>query len=202
MNLHFSKATLHRLCYFAILIFFSACNLDNRVGNSKALVEEMNNRKIKRVTGSQMATIIDDWGKRIVKKSQQVLDQALTEQPKKSVEYCALRNLSEIDSLRKMYGVDIKLLTTNDLKNKNLSQKEQEVLEAYLYNAKNNLPPTSNIQKLGDSIMIYNVPAPIGSSSCKACMAESNLVLWSIRFIKQDVIKRVDEKSLLKMKSK
>ena len=194
------KQSIHFISYIILITSILACNLDNRVGNSKALVEEMNNRKIKRVTGSQMATIIDDWGKRIVKKSQQIVDKALLNQPQKSVEYCALKNLTEIDSLRQKYGVTINLLTTKDLKNTNLSPKEAEVLEAYLYNAKNNLPPTSNIQKLGDSVLIYNAPAPITSNTCKVCATESNLVLWRVKFIKQNVIKKVDEKSLLKMK--
>ena len=85
------KQSIHFISYIILIISTLSCNLDNRVGNSKALVEEMNNRKIKRVTGSQMATIIDDWGKRIVKKSQQIVDKALLNQPQKSVEYCALK---------------------------------------------------------------------------------------------------------------
>lgn len=186
--------------FFAIVFCLSACNLDNRIQNTKALAEEMNSHKIKRVTSAQISTIVDDWGNRIIKKAQQELSNSLTKNPEQASDLCSLKNLVEIDSLEKKYGVTISLLTSKDIQNQSLSSKERELLDAYLYNSKNNTSLTSNIQNLGNGVMIYNAPVPANLNICKSCAVESNLVVWRIKFQKQEVIKRVDAKSLLKMK--
>ncbi len=183
-----------------LLLLISSCNLENRVGNTKALADEMNNRKIKRVTTAQLNTIADEWGKTIVDEAETALSKVLTTSPTLAQKYCSLQSISTIDSLKERYGVEINLLTSNDLENKNFEMKEREVLGAYLYNLRNKIKPISNIQKLGDSVLIYNAPVAANSTICKTCSVNEGLVVWRVKFNKQEIILRVDAKSLLKMK--
>lgn len=192
--------------FVLILVGFGAasCNLDNRIQNSKALAEEMRGVQIKRVTNTQTVTIVDDWGKRIVKQAQREILQALRKNPSANSSICALQQLPKIDSLSQFYGVEISLIGAKDLQNPQLSAKEKEILDAYLYNAENKLPQTSNIQKLGDSVLIYNAPVVAEPLICQSCFANdpNQLAVWRVRFLKNEVIKKVDAKSLLKMKKK
>jgi len=181
-----------------------SCNLDNRIQNNKALADEIRGTQIKRVTATQTVTIVDDWGKRIVKQAQRELDQALAKRPQAASSLCLLKGLPVVDSLARFYGVQISLLGAKDLKSPQLTAKEQEVLDAYLYNAENKLPQISNIQKLGDSVLIYNAPVAVQSAICKSCFANdpTQLAVWRVKFLKNEVIKKVDAKSLLKLKKK
>ncbi|TAE36837.1 MAG: hypothetical protein EAZ70_10080 [Runella slithyformis] len=192
--------------FILILVGFWAvsCNLDNRIQNSKELAEEMRGVQIKRVTSTQTITIVDDWGKRIVKQAQRELLQALRNNPTATTSICALQQLPKIDSLAQFYGVQISLMGAKDIQNPRLSAKEKEILDAYLYNAENKLPQISNIQKLGDSVLIYNAPVVAEPLICKTCFANdpNQLAVWRVRFVKNTVIKKVDAKSLLKMKKK
>ena len=180
------------------------CNFDNSIQNNKALAEEIRGTQIKRVTATQTVTIVDDWGKRIVKQAQRELDQALAKRPEAAASLCLLKDLPVVDSLARFYGVKISLLGAKDLKNPALNAKEKEVLDAYLYNAENKLPQISNIQKLGDSVLIYNAPVPTENPICKSCMANdaNKLAVWRVKFLKNEVIKKVDAKSLLKLKKR
>jgi hypothetical protein len=193
---------MNKLPILLITLFISACDLNNGVKQTRALSEEIRNSKIKRVTNEQVVTIVDDWGQRITNKIEAELTNSLTKQPAKTIELCQLQNLPLLDSLSKKYDVTISLLTTNDLQNDNLSAKEKEVLDAYLYNAENKLPQISNIQKIGDSVLVYNMAVPTASIICKKCIEKSltPLAVWNVRFLKREVIRKVDGKSLLKMK--
>ncbi len=198
-----TKSANYRILLFLLFsISFSSCNLDNGVKQTRALAEEIKNSKIKRVTNEQIVTIVDDWGQRITKQIEAKLSASLAKNPSQATELCLLKNLPLADSLSKKYDVTISLLTAKDFKNDDLSSKEKEVLDAYLYNAENKLPQISNIQKIGDSVLVYNVPVPTSSLICERCIDKklTPLAVWSVRFMKREVIRKVDGKSLLKMK--
>lgn len=184
-------------------LFFVSCNMEGgRVSGSKEAVELVKNMQIKRVTTQQVVTIVDDWGQRIVKQSQAQLEKALTTSPTNATDYCQLQKLPQIDSLEKMYSVEINLLGKKDLNNAALSAKEKEVLDAYLYNAENKLSQIPNIQKLGDSSLVYNAPIPLESSICHKCFGEdaTHLAIWRVKFKRSEVIRKVNAKSLQKIK--
>jgi hypothetical protein len=193
---------LKKISIFFLFLSISSCNLDNGVRQTPALAEEIRNSKIKRVTNEQIVTIVDDWGQRITKQIEATLAASLAKQPRQVTDLCQLQNLSLVDSLSKKYDVTVSLLTTKDLESSTLSAKEKEVLDAYLYNAENKLPQISNIQKIGDSVLVYNVPVPTENIICQKCIEKTlaPLAVWNIRFMKREVIRKVDGKSLLKMK--
>lgn len=174
--------------------------MDRRVEGSKEAVEKMKSMQIKRVTTQQVVSIVDDWGERIVKKAQWQLEKTLSQQKMNLVQTCQLEGVPEIDSLEKLYAVEITLLGAKDTQNPSLSAKEREVLDAYLYNAENKISQITNIQKLGDSVLIYNSPIAVKSPICQKCFAEdaTHLAVWRVRFRKSEVIRKVNAKSLEK----
>lgn len=186
--------------FFLIGLLFASCHLDQRVEGSKEAVEKMKSTQIKRVTDSQVIEIVGDWGGRIVKQAQLQLESALSKPQADFSQLCQLKETTKIDSLAHLYAVQIRLLGTKDIKNPTLSIKEQEVLDAYLYNAENKTSQISNIQKLGDSVFIYNSPIPMESLICQKCFGEdaTHLAVWRVRFRKSDVIRKVNAKSLEK----
>lgn len=176
--------------------------MERRVEGSKEAVEKMKSMQIKRVTTQQVVTIVDDWGERIVKQAQIQLEKSMGQANADFSQICQLQTMPKIDSLEKLYTVQIRLLGAKDIKNPSLSSKEQEVLDAYLYNAENKISQISNIQKLGDSVLIYNSPISPQSSICHKCFAEdaTHLGVWSVKFKKSEVIRKVNAKSLEKNK--
>lgn len=185
---------------FLIGLLFASCNLDQRLEGSKEAVEKMKSTQIKRVTDSQVIEIVGDWGERIVKQAQLQLERTLSKPQADFSRLCQLKEVTKIDSLAHLYAVQINLLGTKDIKNPTLSIKEQEVLGAYLYDTQNKTSQISNIQKLGDSVFIYNSPIPMESLICQKCFAEdaTHLAVWRVRFRKSDVIRKVNAKSLEK----
>jgi hypothetical protein len=63
---------------------------------------------------------------------------------------------------------------------------------SYAYNAKNRLPIESNIQKMGDSLLIYSAPA--NAQLAERCFNDSQnkLAVWSLVFPVGEVIKRME----------
>lgn len=174
--------------------------MERRVEGSKEVVEKMKSMQIKRVTNPQVIEIVDDWGERIVKQAQLQLESALSQPQADDMQLCQLKETSKIDSLANLYAVQITLLGAKDIQNPALSSKEQEVLDAYLYNAENKISQISNIQKLGDSVFIYNSPIPTQSLICQKCFGDdaTHLAVWRVRFRKSIVIRKVNAKSLEK----
>ena len=192
---------------FRVLFIFgvsASCNPDDRIQQTPALAEQIRGLKVKRVTPNQAVMIADDWGKRITKQAQQELTRALNGKSADVLALCQLKNLPKIDSLADLYGVKISLLGAKDVKNAALNPKEREVLDAYLYNAENKLPQIANIQKLGDSVLIYNTPVATNELICTRCFGQdpTKLAVWRVKFLKHNIVQKVDEKSLLKLKKK
>ena len=192
------------LAISSVFLAVTSCIPDDRIQQTPALREQIRGLKVKRVTPNQAIMIADDWGKRIVKQAQQELTQALAKNSADGLALCQLKGLPKIDSLVDLYGVKISLLGAKDVKNAALNPKEQEVLDAYLYNAENKLPQLPNIQKLGDSVLIYNAPVATNEPICARCFGNdpTKLAVWRVKFLKHNIIQKVDEKSLLKLKKK
>ncbi|RAJ98044.1 hypothetical protein LX87_02952 [Larkinella arboricola] len=184
---------------FALLLtiaFFSSCGLDQNQ-SSKELAREMNDRKIKRVTDAQLTVTVDDWGKAIVQTSRKALT---TELAKKSNDksLCSLEGIPAIQKLEKQYAVSIDLLSSKDTANQALDAKERELLLAYRYNALNKLEQIDNIQKVHDTLFVYNSPVPVDDIICKTCTDDAALsfVIWRVTFKKREVIRRINPKKL------
>lgn len=182
--------------YVLLITVLSACGTD-RVQYTSELKQEMADSKIKRITDVDLNETIDDIGSRASKAIQQDLTAALekTTDPAERAKLCQLQNLPRAKAIAAQYAVDIRLVGADDIQNKSLSQKEREILEAYLYNAKQKLAPISNIQKVNDTLFVYNVALPADSPVCEACFGKQDVsfAVWRLAFSKREVVRRMNE---------
>ncbi len=185
---------------FTLLTLLS-CNTENRVGNTKELAQEMKAMQIKRVTDSQLVATVDEWGKQMASVAQKALEKELAQNPEQADSVCGnLGKIALVSALDKEYGVEIQLMGPEDVKNTALSAKERELLDAYLYNAENNLPQSDNVQKLNDTLLVYNAPVPASSRVASQCFENQKVsfAVWRILFDKKMVIRKLDAKKLNK----
>ena len=203
---HQSKKTVCSLGFhfrhglFGLLLFttLNACVTEDRVGN-KELAREIKNRQIKRITNTQLISTVDDWGKSLTQVAEKAVLSAIEKNPETTQATCTtVGDNPVIKALHREYGVDIRLLSAADVANPKLFPKERELLDAYLYNAENGLPQSDNVQKLNDTLLVYNAPLAPTDLLCQKCFEhqQTSLVVWRILFNKKDVINKIDVKKL------
>ena len=90
------------------LLSLASCNVENRVGNTKELAQEMKTMQIKRVTNTQLISTVDEGGKQIAVVAQKSLEKELSTKPDEGAAICKdLRKVPIIDALDKEYSVKI-----------------------------------------------------------------------------------------------
>ena len=171
-----------------------ACNPD-RIQYSDALKQEMADKKVKRLTTAELTEAVDSWGEQLVALAQKEAAAMLAKKAPQA-DVCSLRGLPKTQTLAQRYGMTISLLTPADLTNQRLAPKERDVLDAYLYNAEKGLRQTSNVQRIGDTLYVYNAALPDTASLCRACFGTQKqpLAVWRLAFPKQEVIRHLRAK--------
>lgn len=179
---------------FALSLILLACNPE-RVQYTAGLKQEMADKKIKRVTIPQLNDAVDEWGEQIARVVQTELTTKLNAGGDAEA-LCRLEGLPKTRALSKKYAIDIQLLGAADVKNPKLSQKEREILDAYLYNAEKKLEQISNIQRVADTLYVYNAPVPVDNPICKTCFGDQPqpLAVWRLAFSKREIVRRISIK--------
>lgn len=178
-----------------VLLTTGGCNTDNRINQTKALKEEMAGVKIKRVTDAQLVAAVDEWGKEMAIIIQKGLEKELAQNPDDALKYCAnLDHVPLIAAIEDQYEVKIQLLGILAPENAILAPKERELMSAYVYNAQKDLPQFDNVQKLNDTLLVYNAPIPKKSPICQQCFPDQKLpfAIWRILFDKKAVIRKME----------
>ncbi len=171
-----------------------ACNPD-RIQYSDALKQEMRDKKVKRLTTAELTEAVDSWGEQLVALAQKEAAQTLAKKaPLAAV--CSLQGLPKTQALAARYGLKISLLSVKDLTSKQLAPKEREVLDAYLYNAEKGLRQSSNVQRIGDTLYVYNAALPDTAALCRACFGTQKqpLAVWRLAFPKNEIIRHLKNK--------
>lgn len=179
---------------FLLSMLLVACNPE-RVKYTPALKQEMADKTLKRVTIPQLNEAVNEWGEQITRVAQNELTTKL-KAGGNSKALCHLEGLPKTKALGKKYGIDVQLLGAADVKNPRLSQKEREVLDAYLYNAENKLEQISNIQRVADTLYVYNAAVPVDNPICKTCFGDQPqpLAVWRLAFSKREIVRRISIK--------
>ncbi|MCU0437953.1 MAG: hypothetical protein MUC49_08540 [Raineya sp.] len=173
-----------KLPFIFLLVGITACvpDMKERGYDTKKLAQEIKDRKIKKLSPTQINAWVYEKGNLIT----QTLNQAYGTIDFSRQEITLLgsyRGLSNIDSLEKAYNVDIEALEIADTDSwKNYSKKSKEVLDAYLYQAQNSQNIQPNLQKLEDDKFLFTGPA------------HSNKIIWVVFFTKKEVIRKIDQK--------
>lgn len=188
---------MHRCAYLSTILFafvLLACNPE-RVQYNDQLKQQMADMKVKRVTNADLTEAVNSWGEQIVAIAEKESAAKLADNVPAS-EVCKLNALPKTQALAKRYGMSISLLGAADVRNPKLAQKEREVLDAYLYNVENKLPQSSNIQRIGDTLFVYNAAVPVTNKLCQTCFGgqKQPLAVWRLAFPKREVIRHINSK--------
>lgn len=184
----------HLLLTATCLSFFFSCNPD-RVQYNTQLKQQMADMKVKRVTNADLSEAVNSWGAQIVDIANREASAKLTAGAQTPA-VCNLSALPKTQALAKRYGMTISLLGAADVQNLKLDRKERELLDAYLYNAEKQLPQSSNIQRIGDTLFVYNDAVPVTDKLCQACFGTQTqpLAVWRLAFPKREVIRHINAK--------
>jgi hypothetical protein len=198
---HYQKNMKYIALSLCIISILFACNSQNQIENTKELSREMKASQIKRVTNTQLVYTVDEWGTKISQIAQKTLAHELSAHPDQANELCKkVADIAVIKAIQKEYDVQIALLNENDLQSTALAAKEKELLEAYLYSAKNKSKADNNVQVLNDSIFVYNAPVDTEDIVAATCSVDPTtpFVIWRLLFNKKDIIRKLDVKQLNK----
>jgi hypothetical protein len=200
--------SINSLLIFAICVLITSCDFSKRL-DTRAAVQELNERKVKRITPEQFTAQVDEWGHIIV--------DSLNKNLAVNLETRAL-----IDSLSKKYRVEIFTGSPLNLQNPAFGKKVNEILDAYQYNAEKHLPQIDNIQKSDDEkFFFYTEPIILNkqfdglkNTKIEALGKEAKfdslsfrkkgdfVGLWLVKFSKREVVRLADPKHLRMLSDK
>jgi hypothetical protein len=199
MNPRFTP--LSRFTAFVLSLFMLACNPE-RIQQTPELKRQMADSKLKRITSADQMTTVNDWGTKIVNAVQRELTASLqtAKTPAQRTALCQLTGLPKTQAIIQKYAIDLSLLQTADVKNARLAPKEREVLDAYLYQAENKLPQEPNIQRIGDSLFVFNTAVPADNAICQTCFPDQKLpfAVWRLVFRKNELVRQMANTKLKK----
>jgi hypothetical protein len=185
----------NKLSIGLLMLGLVACNPE-RVQYTSELKQEMADMKIKKISNADLLETINTAGGKISTVMQDELTAALkqTTDPAQRTQLCQLQNLPKTRAVTERYKLDINLLGAADVQNKALKPKEQQILDAYLYNAEQKLPQTANIQQIDDTLFVYNQAVPAESPICEICFGSQKppLAVWRLAFHKREVIRHMN----------
>lgn len=208
-----------------VLPFIFACNSNERI--SKDVFEEVNkSMEVKKLSEVDILDEAMAWGEEISSEAQDqlisTLQKAIAEKGvHEAIEFCNIEALPILQEVSTKHNVSIKRAS---IAYRNPADKPSEyeaaILDAYAYNAENNIKNEPNIQKLENgTVLLYTKAIQIPNSLCLNCHGEvgkdiseetlgkiENLYpddkakghkigdlrgMWSIKIPKAEVIKRL-----------
>lgn len=161
-----------------VSIFLFSCGPQERV--SKEVFEEVNkNMEIKRLSEVDILEEAMVWGDSISMAAQKELITQLqnaiaTQGLPGAIDFCKVSALTIVQNVSEEYQVTIRR-ASNRYRNPadQPSEEEKAILEAYEYNAENNVKSEPNIQKVQNGeVLLYTKPIVIPNGMCLSCHGE------------------------------
>jgi uncharacterized cupredoxin-like copper-binding protein len=158
-----------------LLVIWSGCNKTISKEDQLAINEEIQSRKIRRITDAQLYEAALNLGNQISETSQKTLGAELMEQvsqngPESALKYCNLKAYPIVDSLSQQFKAKIRRASLNARNPEDEpSDLERQLLEAYEYNLENALEVSPGVQKLDDGSFLYTKPILAGNGMCLKC---------------------------------
>ncbi|WP_028980755.1 hypothetical protein [Sporocytophaga myxococcoides] len=180
------------------IVILSACN-ENSV-DTKGISEELQKRKIVRITESEIFDMANKTGENAIRKineSSKKEFEALivAKKTEEAVRVCSYASINNLDSLAKAIDVlKINKIDTNFKSKILLSEIETQLLDAYKYNRENKLEMKPNLQAVNDTLFVYMAPI-LASKECIATSSQTKSTLinefqgiWSVYIKKRDIV--------------
>ncbi len=182
------------ITWIYLIFMLAACDSGSqRHVNRDALQEEIRNREPKKISEAQITTEAFSQGQIITGEAQKELLQTLHKVmeesgPVKAAQFCSVQARPIMDSLSQKYNATIRRTSLKPRNPGNAPDEvEKQLLEAYEYNAENNLPMNENVQRLSYDYLLYTKPIIINNELCLRCHGEPG------RNFEQETVKAIDQ---------
>ena len=165
--------------FLLMITLLSSCGSNERV--SKEVFEEVNkSMEVKKLNEADIIQAGMKWGDEISTEAQQQLINALQKAIEEkgvpgAVEFCNVQALPILQSVSEKHGVSIRR-ASNRYRNPQDKPTEEEkgILEAYEYNAENELPLEPSIQKFENGeVYLYTKAIKIPNGMCLNCHGQA-----------------------------
>jgi hypothetical protein len=161
------------LLLITILIF--SCGPQERV-SQEAFNEVQLNNEVKRITEVAILEEAMVWGESITQEAQAQLTAQLQEAiaangPAGALDFCKVNALPLLKSLESKHAVTLRRVSSQP-RNPADAPNAQEIplLDAYAYNAENNILADPSIQKIeGGEVLLYTKPILMANALCLSC---------------------------------
>ncbi|WP_113923631.1 Tll0287-like domain-containing protein [Cognataquiflexum aquatile] len=211
--------------FLLMVSLLSSCGSNERV--SKEVFEEVNkSMEVKKLNEADILQAGMKWGDEMSTEAQQQLVSSLQKAIKEkgvpgAIQFCNVQALPILAEVSQKYGVTIRRVS-NQFRNPKDQPTEEEkgILEAYEYNAENNLALDPSIQKFENGeVYLYTKAIKIPNGMCLNCHGEPGTDIsaetqkdlaelypgdkatghkigdlrgmWSIRIPKKEVVKKM-----------
>lgn len=138
--------------------------------NMRSVSKEMKARKLRRVTQAQILEQAQTIGDRVAKQASDLLDKNITD----TLMSCVPLSKSITDTL--LHDFKFTEIKRFALRAHTLTRAteatEKQLLDAYRYNDRNHIGMSSNLQKIGDTTILYNTPIVL-TNSCLRCHGQT-----------------------------
>ncbi len=150
------------------------CSSDKKI-DSKAVKEEIESRKIKKITEAEILEKVLEIGNNIAGGAMQTLGKNLQEAlmqggVENAISFCNIQAMPLVDSLSKSYGATIRRVSDrvrNPLDKPN--DLEMELLNAYKFQLKDAVPLNANVQPLDGEQYLFTKPILVDNALCLSC---------------------------------
>jgi hypothetical protein len=184
--------------FLSILAFgvFSACR-QNPGADPGAVKEELREREIVHLTEGQIAGRAAEMGDSLLLRAQ--ID-FLAELGKSKDSSCIPAWNRTAAMMKNKFSTSIQRLPFSDQARKRLkNEKEIQLMDAYLYNHKNSLPVTPNLQKDGGKEFLFSKALILSDPACQKCHSSTSnspvkglkgdtVALWMLRYSRKQVV--------------
>lgn len=178
---------------FLTLVLLWSCTSDKRV-DSKAVQEEIENRKIKKVTEAEIMAKVLEFGDSVATEAKQTLGKNLQNAMMEggvqhAISFCNVNAMPIVDSLSKYHSVTIRRVS---FKTRNPTDQPEDIertlLEAYEFQWKDSIPLNDNVQRLNDDRYLFTKPIFVDNALCLAChgTSDNGLLKETDDFIKSE----------------
>jgi len=175
---------------------FSACR-QNPGADPGAVKEELREREIVHLTEGQIAGRAAEMGDSLLLRAQ--ID-FLAELGKSKDSSCIPAWNRTAAMMKNKFSTSIQRLPFSDEARKRLkNEKEIQLMDAYLYNHKNSLPVTPNLQKDGGKEFLFSKALILSDPACQKCHSSTSsspvkglkgdtIALWMLRYSRKQVV--------------
>jgi hypothetical protein len=166
---------MKNLFLLCITILIIACGPQERI-SKEAFDDVQFNTEIKRITEVEIIEGAMVWGDSITQEAQaqltaQLQEAIATNGPAGAIDFCKVNALPILKSLESKHAITLRRVSSQPRNPADApNAQELPLLDAYAYNAENNILADPSIQKIENGeVLLYTKPIVMGNALCLSC---------------------------------